>query len=122
MKGFAMLGIGKTGWIEKEIPQVKYYSYDGHYFYTDYAVMLSDYQNNTNGQNAVNAGNAFYNFFQFKNMREATKYSGEELNVMLQSAMSAAGVDTASSKLSGTGLSFVKYQKFIVLMRFSLWE
>ena len=46
---------------------VKYYSYDGHYFYTDYAVMLSDYQNNTNGQNAVNAGNAFYNFFQFKN-------------------------------------------------------
>ena len=43
-------------------------------------------------------------------MREATKYSGEELNVMLQSAMSAAGVDTASSKLSGTGLSFVKYQ------------
>lgn len=89
---------------------VKYYSYDGHYFYTDYAVMLSDYQNNTNGQNAVNAGNAFYNFFQFKNMREATKYSGEELNVMLQSAMSAAGVDTASSKLSGTGLSFVKYQ------------
>ena len=89
---------------------VKYYSYDGHYFYTDYAVMLSDYQNNTNGQNAVNAGNAFYNFIQFKNMREATKYSGEELNVMLQSAMSAAGVDTASSKLSGTGLSFVKYQ------------
>ena len=33
-------------------------------------------RNNTNGQNAVNAGNAFYNFFQFKNMREATKYSG----------------------------------------------
>lgn len=45
---------------------VKYYSYDGHYFYTDYAVMLSDYQNNTNGQNAVNAGNAFYNFLSIK--------------------------------------------------------
>ena len=89
---------------------VKYYSYDGHYFYTDYAVMLSDYQNNINGQNAVNAGNAFYNFFQFKNMREATKYSDGELNAMLQSAMSTAGVDAASSKLSGTGVSFVKHQ------------
>ena len=40
----------------------KYYNYDGHYFYTDYAVMLSDYQNNTNGQTPVNAGSAFYNF------------------------------------------------------------
>lgn len=31
---------------------VKYYSYDGHYFYTDYKVMLSDYQNHMNGQSS----------------------------------------------------------------------
>ena len=89
---------------------VKYYSYDGHYFYTDYKVMLSDYQNHMNGQNAVNAGNAFYNYFQFKNMREASAYSGEELNTMLQSAMGTAGVNASLSKLTGTGTAFVKYQ------------
>ena len=43
----------------------KYYSYDGHYFYTDYKTMLSDYQNGANGASAVNSGNPFYNYFQF---------------------------------------------------------
>ena len=32
----------------------KYYSYDGHYFYTDYAVMSADYQNGSNGASALN--------------------------------------------------------------------
>ena len=88
----------------------KYYSYDGHYFYTDYTVMLSDYQSGSNGASAVNAGNPFNNYFQFLDMNLSTSYSGDELDSALNTAMVNAGIDPASSKLTGTGNSFVKYQ------------
>ena len=88
----------------------KYYSYDGHYFYTDYSVMLTDYQQGTNGASAVNAGNPFNNYFQFLDMNLSTSYTGDELDSMLSAAMTNAGVDPASSKLTGTGNNFVKYQ------------
>ena len=88
----------------------KYYSYDGHYFYTDYGVMLTDYQNGTNGASAVNAGSPFNNYFQFLDMNLSTSYTGEELDNILSTAMKNAGVDPAGSKLTGTGNSFVKYQ------------
>lgn len=89
---------------------VKYYSYDGHYFYTDYSVMLTDYQNGTNGAAAVNKGNPFYNYFQFLDMNLSTTYTGEEIDSILSAAMTNVGVDPSSSKLTGTGNSFVKYQ------------
>lgn len=82
----------------------KYYSYDGHYFYTDYETMLSDYQNGSNGNSAVN-GEPFYNYFQFLDMNSSTNYTGDELNSILQSKISSSG-----SKLLGTGTLFVKYQ------------
>lgn len=89
---------------------VKYYSYDGHYFYTDYSVMLTDYQSGADGTSAVNAGSPFSNYFQFLDMNLSTGYSGDELDSILNAAMANAGVDQAASKLTGTGNSFVKYQ------------
>ena len=89
---------------------VKYYSYDGHYFYTDYSVMLTDYQSGANGTSAVNAGSPFSNYFQFLDMNLSTGYSGGELDSILNAAMANAGVDQAASKLTGTGNSFVSYQ------------
>ena len=89
---------------------VKYFSYDGHYFYTDYSTMLSDYQNSANGASAVNAGNPFYNYFQFLKMTTSTAYSAGELDSILNTAMTNAGIDPGSSKLTGTGNSFVDYQ------------
>ena len=89
---------------------VKYYSYDGHYFYDDYNVMSADYRNGSNGASAVNAGNAFYNYFQFLDMNKSTAYSADELNSILNTAMSNAGKDPSVSKLAGTGNSFVTYQ------------
>ena len=88
----------------------KYYSYDGHYFYTDYAVMSADYQNGSNGASALNAGNPFYNYFQFLNMRSSTGYTADTLNSILASAMTNAGIDPSSSKLTGTGQAFVENQ------------
>lgn len=83
----------------------KYYSYDGHFFYKSYEVMISDYQSGKNGSNAVNSGNAFYNYFQFLDMNSSTNYTGDELNEMLSSKISSS-----RSKLLGTGALFVKYQ------------
>ena len=88
----------------------KYYSYDGHYFYTDYAVMSADYQNGSNGASALNAGNPFYNYFQFLDMRSSTGYTADTLNSILASAMTNAGIDPSSSKLTGTGQAFVENQ------------
>ena len=89
---------------------VKYYSYDGHYFYTDYNVMLKDYQSGADGESAVNADSPFSNYFQFLDMNLSTGYSGDELDSILNAAMANAGVDQDDSKLTGTGNSFVKYQ------------
>ena len=88
----------------------KYYSYDGTYFYTDYAVMLGDYQSGSAGASAVNAGNPFRNYFQFLDMRSATSYSSAQLDSILSTAMANAWVDASSSKLTGTGSSFAVYQ------------
>ena len=89
---------------------IKYYSYDGHYFYDDYSVMSADYQNGANGASAVNAGNPFENFFQFFDMNQSTAYSADELESILNSAMKNAGVSPSQSKLAGTAGYFIKYQ------------
>lgn len=87
----------------------KYYSYDGHYFYTDYGVMLSDYQSGCNGDSAVNSGNRFENYFQFLDMNSSTGYSADKLNTILNDTLQSKGKDS-SSKLWDAGNLFVKYQ------------
>lgn len=82
---------------------VKYYSYDGHYFYTDYATMLSDYQNNTRS-NSVNPKSPYYNYYQYLPMRTVTSYSSSTLSSMINSRSSS------SSKMYNTGNSFVNNQ------------
>ena len=80
-----------------------YYSYDGHYFYTSYTKMLSDYQSNTRSH-AVNAGNPYYNYYQYLPFRTVTEYSGSEMNSLINTY---AG---SGSKMYNTGNIFVNYQ------------
>ena len=80
-----------------------YYSYDGHYFYTSYSKMLSDYQSDTRSH-AVNAGNPYYNYYQYLPLRTVTEYSGSELDSFINTY---AG---SSSKMYNTGSTFVNYQ------------
>ena len=61
-----------------------YYGYDGHYFYTDYATMLSDYQNNSRSR-SVNLKNPYYNYYQYLPLRSKTNYSASALNSMINS-------------------------------------
>lgn len=81
----------------------KYYSYDGHYFYSDYKKMLEDYQANTRAH-AINPNTPYYNYFQFLPLRSKTNYSGEKLNEIINRKVSS------SSKMRNLGETFVQHQ------------
>ena len=61
---------------------VKYYSYDGHYFYDNYNTMITDYKNNVRN-NAVNPYFAYYSYFQYLPMRSQTTYTGCHISYYL---------------------------------------
>lgn len=82
-----------------------YYGYDGHYFYTDYATMLSDYQNNSRSR-SVNPKNPYYNYYQYLPLRSKTNYSASALNSIINSQSQV----TSSSKMYNLGSAFVTQQ------------
>lgn len=55
-----------------------YYSYDGHYFYTSYYTMSSDYRAG-HRNSAVNKSNPHYNYFQFLSHRAPSNYTEDNL-------------------------------------------
>ena len=81
---------------------IEYYSYDGHYFYTNYDTMVNDYKKNRRTY-SVNPNNPYYNYFQYLPLRSKTNYTGDQLNNYLKNK-------GASSKLCNTGNIFIKYQ------------
>lgn len=64
-----------------------YYSYDGHYFYTDYFKMIDDYRTSTS-KNAVNPDQPYYNYYQFLPLHSQTNYTAEELDSFIKSRYS----------------------------------
>lgn len=84
-------------------PGILYYSYDGHYFYTDYGVMVSDYRNDQRTR-SVNPELPYYNYFQYLPMRSRSSYTGEELDTMLEQTVKN------DSKMKDTGKIFVEKQ------------
>lgn len=65
-----------------------YYSYDGHYFYTDYFAMIDDYRSGKYS-NAINPTSPYYNYYQFLPMHSQTNYSASDLNKYIASKYSA---------------------------------
>lgn len=84
-------------------PGVTYYSYDGHYFYKDYGVMVTDYRKDQRSQ-SVNPQEPYYNYFQYLPMRSQSSYTGKEVNKMLD------GTLKEGSKMKDTGELFVSNQ------------
>ena len=84
---------------------IKYYSYDGHYFYTesDFEEMLEDYNRNVR-THSVNANNPYYNYFQYLPLRSQSNYSGNALNTMINKKVSS------TSKMKDTGVEFTENQ------------
>ncbi len=80
-----------------------YYSYDGHYFYTDLKTMIRDYKNNTYAS-SVNSTNPYYNYYQYISFRTKTSYNAANINQFIRTNASS------TSKLYNTGESFIKYQ------------
>lgn len=83
---------------------IKYYSYDGHYFYPEsaFSQMLEDYKNG-NRSRAVNASSPYYNYYQYLPLRSTTNY-GNDLNAMINARV------TASSKMRDLGSAFINAQ------------
>lgn len=81
-----------------------YYSYDGHYFYTNYDVMINDYRNNVRA-NSVNSTSPYYNYFQYLPMRSKTNYTGGELTSYINSK-----ANSSTSKMNDIGYILIKYQ------------
>ena len=82
---------------------VKYYSYDGNYFYTDLNTLISDLKAG-NKNNAVNSGEAYYSYFQYLPFRSKTIYTASQLDSFI------ASQTTSNSKLRGTGQAFIDAQ------------
>ena len=83
---------------------VEYYSYDGHYFYTEYNTMIEDYINNVR-THSVNSGDPYYFYYQYLPLRSKTNYTSQELTLFLNNK-----ADSEKSKLNNTGDLFITYQ------------
>ena len=85
---------------------IEYYSYDGHYFYTedDFGDMLEDY-NKGERRHSVNPQNPFYNYFQYLPLRSTTAYTISDMKSIINSKVSSA------SKMHNTAEDFVNSQK-----------
>lgn len=86
--------------------ETKYYSYDGHYFYTNYETMLNDYRNDTYSH-AVNASSPHYNYYQYLSHRSKTQLTGSDLNQIVSNQL---GSGYSSSKLYNLGDVFISSQ------------
>lgn len=83
---------------------VKYYSYDGHYFYEEnrFSEMLEDYMNG-NRSRSVNADSPYYNYYQFLPLRSQTSLGG----ALTELINAKSGT---SSKMCNSGSIFINMQ------------
>jgi beta-N-acetylglucosaminidase len=86
---------------------VHYYSYDGHYFYTDYKDHILDQREGTT-KRAVNPDTPFYAYYQFLPIRALSGYTTEELNRYLD--MTLVG-QRENSILINSGQDFINVQE-----------
>lgn len=78
-----------------------YYSYDGHYFYNDYATMSIDYQND-NRDNSINE-EPYYNYYQYLPYRSLSKYNYNEVEKYFYDALGFTGKLDSYNDLSQDG-------------------
>lgn len=82
---------------------VKYYSYDGIYFYTSLDTLISDLKGGHNN-NSVNSNSPFYSYYKYLPLRSATTFTASQLDSFINSNT------ISTSKLRGTGQAFINAQ------------
>jgi len=87
---------------------IRYYSYDFHYFYTNFYVMTDDLRNYTY-EHAINRDNPYYNYYQYISFRSKTNYTADELNAYISSNVGS------SSGLYNTGEDFIDAQNSVYI-------
>ncbi|MFR9117869.1 MAG: glucosaminidase domain-containing protein [Merdibacter sp.] len=87
---------------------VYYYSYDGHYFYTDYIDMLDDYLNDTRA-NAINADEPYYNYYQFVSNRSKTGFTADDINNYVKYYLGSS-YTSSKTKMYQMGQYYIQYQ------------
>ena len=80
---------------------VKYYSYDGHYFYESYQSMIDDYKAGTTTR-SINNSNTYYNYYQFLSHRSETTFTDIQLDAYVKSKKPAGSI------MVGLGDSFIE--------------
>lgn len=85
-----------------------YYSYDGHYFYTDYNTMLDDYKAQTRAR-AINPGDPYYNYYQFVSNRTKTSFTAQDINSYVRNYLGSR-YSASGTKLYEMGRYFIQYQ------------
>lgn len=93
-----------------------YYSYDGHYFYTDLRTMIKDYRNNVT-TNSVNKDKAYYNYYMYLSNHTRTTYSSLNIDEYIRNNMGITrdaygnASSKGSSRLYGKGQFFYYAQE-----------
>jgi len=93
-----------------------YYSFDGHYFYTDLTTLIKDNRNNTY-VNSINKDHPYYNYYMYLSNHTRTSYSSLNIDEYIRSSLGitkdAYGTATKdnSSRLYGKGTFFYYAQE-----------
>ena len=80
---------------------IKYYSFDGNYFYSSLTDMLDDYRSGKYTK-SVNANSPHYAYYLYLPSRSVTKYSADDLDRIIVNK----GYNASTSKMYGTGKYF----------------
>ncbi len=80
---------------------VRYYSFDGNYFYSSLTTMLEDYRNGVY-TNSVNYDSPHYAYYLYLTSRSVTGYTAEDFDNIIISM----GYTASTSKMYGTGAYF----------------
>ena len=93
-----------------------YYSYDGHYFYTDLKTLIKDYKNN-NYNNSINKSNPYYNYYMYLSNHTKTNYSSMNIDEYIRNNMGykenvyGNAASQGTSRLYGMGTFFYYAQE-----------
>ena len=83
---------------------VVYYSYDGHYFYDNFNIMIDDYRAG-HYNNAVNVSNPYYNYYQYLSLRSTANYNASYYDDYIKGVVGAV-----PSAMLETGTEFIAAQ------------
>ncbi len=82
-------------------PGVRYYSFDGNYFYSSIETMLNDYRNGKY-TSSVNANNPHYAYYLYLSSHSVTGYTASDFDNIIASK----GYTASTSKMYGAGKYF----------------